>query len=1097
MPVNALRIVSMVVEFLLVPACFEALIAYCCCPVWLFEGIMPIAPPAAFKPAPVQLTNSSSIKSKAAMEAAGYISGFNYNLFLSAPPIRSALINRGYFIRVHCLWEQIKAYCRLHSDFQVVSLGCGWDTCWMRIQEVGNCSLWIDADFEALLQTKRRVFEEASVEMPAFYQMLSMDLTDLNTVQRQLEGISKEKPTLFLAECSLTYLPVEQSDALLAFLSGAFGKATLLIYEQVLGEAGFDAFSKTMCEHFDSISTPIHSLHAYPRLQDQLSSRFAKAGFRWKKSAFTLDSYWNEMISPGEKQRIASLEVFDEWEDWHVKLAHYFVAMLSDYPESKGERTVEEELKIDAFHSPFNATFTPIPTGPKVWGHAAALLANGTFLSFGGFHHRRLEGMRKFTLSHLADEHSLDAKVKGPGGRLFCGGGLLPWRDDVLLMFGGRKSPTQPLGELWKYSICSGGWQLVETEGAPCRFRHCSWIWRDKLYVFGGIGLKKEQEENAENVQNTRKNKSCSNENISIAIEKSPPSSQSTCTFGDLWVLDLLLGKGKWKKIPLSFPTSLLQRHSASSSLVSFQGKPHALISGGLSPDEQALNDILLIPLIDGCFVPEGNNLSTIPTRISGIPNLQARYSHSCTVLEGGLLALIGGVLGGIGLSKRHFIQLVDLNDFSRTAQSVVVQVEGCFPTGINSQLVVDRGEGKCGKIYLLGGGLNCFSMGSFYDSSYEILISRADQKEANSREYENQNENESENQNENESENEAVGAISSDLAHGSHVSSTTGTTTTFQSKPCFTLKPSAPLKDPSWRVTVHEGPLTSERWNQLYEKREPVLFRGVPFMKQDWNLDFLFKAVLPETLISIHNAFTPILDFTTRNFDFKILPFSELLANLYDPQYTKDHFFYLRSIGQNPRKEQADIEQSFPGLSESIEFPWAAIPQMRDSYFSSILRVTSPRVELWTHYDVMDNILFQIKGSKTITLWHPSDYPYLSLEGSSSRVTDIENAKCPDFFHSVPTRFELKEGEFLFIPSLVFHHTRCSEVPSWAVNSFWRHLPVEAYGKKDLYGNKDLQAAANALQEQGKALEQLKSLPEWYRDFYHHKLQQQLDQTI
>ena len=627
------------------------------------------------------------------MEAAGYVSGFNYSLFLAqgaASPSRSALINRGYFIRVHCLLEQIKAFSRLHADFQVISLGCGWDTTWMKMQRNPNCSLWIDTDFEALLKVKAQVFDQSSVVLPAFYRMLAVDLTDLGALAKQLDFVCKEKPTLFLAECSLTYLPVEKSDDLLAFLSGSFKKATLLIYEQIHGEspsvAGEDPFAKTMCEHFTSLSTPIHSLHAYPTLADQLTGRFAKAGFTRPLTAFTLEHYWNNVIALAEKERINSLEVFDEWEDWHVKLAHYFVALVSNY--SGDDALSLEECKLNFSEdddsgrhsdSTFRVQLIPIENAPKAWGHAAAVCASGKIVSLGGFHHRRVEGMQVFGLSTLQGGNSanltaeLDCPVPNsncPQGRMFTGA-LVHWRDDSLLLFGGRKSPSLPLGELWKLSIPENTWELMHTDG-PSRFRHCTWVYRDKLYVFGGIGTSEREN-----------------------------SSGKCTTLGDLWVLDLIFGDGKrWTKIPLSFPTSHLQRHSASSCLVEFQGKPHALISGGLSANEQALDDILLIPLIDGSFVPRGD-FSIVPIRISGIPNLRARYSHSCTMLEGGLLALIGGVIGGVGLSKEHFIQLVNVNDFSQGAQSVALEAECCV-TGVNSQLCVDYCGGR---MFLVGSG--------------------------------------------------------------------------------------------------------------------------------------------------------------------------------------------------------------------------------------------------------------------------------------------------------------------------------------------------------------------------------------------------------
>ena len=40
---------------------------------------------------------------------------------------------------------------------------------------------------------------------------------------------------------------------------------------------------------------------------------------------------------------------------------------------------------------------------------------------------------------------------------------------------------------------------------------------------------------------------------------------------------------------------------------------------------------------------------------------------------------------------------------------------------------------------------------------------------------------------------------------------------------------------------------------------------------------------------------------------------------------------------------------------------------------FSSALRVSSAGVQLWTHYDVMDNVLCNVVGRKRILLWPPA----------------------------------------------------------------------------------------------------------------------------
>jgi len=65
-----------------------------------------------------------------------------------------------------------------------------------------------------------------------------------------------------------------------------------------------------------------------------------------------------------------------------------------------------------------------------------------------------------------------------------------------------------------------------------------------------------------------------------------------------------------------------------------------------------------------------------------------------------------------------------------------------------------------------------------------------------------------------------------------------------------------------------------------------------------------------------------------------------------------KEEKYYLRSIGEDSRADVADIRRDFPELSDDITFP-ALFDAER--FFSSVLRISSRGVQLWTHYDVCE----------------------------------------------------------------------------------------------------------------------------------------------
>lgn len=193
---------------------------------------------------------------------------------------------------------------------------------------------------------------------------------------------------------------------------------------------------------------------------------------------------------------------------------------------------------------------------------------------------------------------------------------------------------------------------------------------------------------------------------------------------------------------------------------------------------------------------------------------------------------------------------------------------------------------------------------------------------------------------------------------------------------------------------------------------------------------------------------------------------------------------YYLRSLGDDPRKDIADLHAQFPELVDDVKLPFFF---EQHQYFSSVFRISSAGVTLWTHYDVMDNLLVQVTGRKTVVLFSPREATNMYMVGDKSAVMDID---CPDletyplFARVRHHRCTLEQGDVLFIPAMWFHNVT-SEQFGVAVNIFWRHLDACYYDAKDTYGNKDPPQAQRAAQLIDKALAALDELPEEYRDFY------------
>ncbi|CAE1259505.1 TYW5 [Acanthosepion pharaonis] len=276
----------------------------------------------------------------------------------------------------------------------------------------------------------------------------------------------------------------------------------------------------------------------------------------------------------------------------------------------------------------------------------------------------------------------------------------------------------------------------------------------------------------------------------------------------------------------------------------------------------------------------------------------------------------------------------------------------------------------------------------------------------------------------------------------------------------------------------------------ELYPKRRPVVLRGFDIgdCVEKWTTEYLI-ANAGNKQVNVHVSSTHQMDFINKNFLYRTLPFGELVKRA-SKEINEDYFispdekYYLRSLGDDPRKSVADVRQQFPHLMKDLNIP-PLFPA--ENFFSSVFRIASKSCQLWTHYDVMDNILMQIRGHKKVVLFSPQDAHFLYLKGDKSEVLDIDDVNTQNFpLFTNATRYEclLEPGDIIFIPALWFHNV-ISEEFGVAVNVFWKHLDSSLYCQKDPYGNKDPVAVISAFQIVDRAVKALECLPKEYQDFY------------
>ncbi|XP_077509433.1 tRNA wybutosine-synthesizing protein 5-like [Amblyomma americanum] len=288
----------------------------------------------------------------------------------------------------------------------------------------------------------------------------------------------------------------------------------------------------------------------------------------------------------------------------------------------------------------------------------------------------------------------------------------------------------------------------------------------------------------------------------------------------------------------------------------------------------------------------------------------------------------------------------------------------------------------------------------------------------------------------------------------------------------------------------------------EIYPVRQPAILRGVPVGRCTslWDRDYLCTRGGTRS-VKVHVSQERHMDFLSKNFVYRTLPFCELVQRASCSKQTdyfisETEFYYLRTLGADSRKEPANIVTQFPELAEDVVLP-KLFPE--EAFFSSVLRIASPQLCLWTHYDVMDNFLIQVRGKKKAVLFHPNDFDHLYIRGDKSLVLDVEHPdleKFPKFQRATKYEAVLNAGDVLFIPALWFHNMTALDF-GIAVNVFWRHLDASLYDGNDPYGNKDPIPAGKALASVTKAVKELRLLPSDYQQFYALKMISQIKEAF
>ena len=424
---------------------------------------------------------------------------------------------------------------------------------------------------------------------------------------------------------------------------------------------------------------------------------------------------------------------------------------------------------------------------------------------------------------------------------------------------------------------------------------------------------------------------------------------------------------------------------------------------------------------------------------LGGRTCLYSRFGAQVTTLHFGKTVLIGGILGRGMLTRRT--EVVDLDN------DTDFRIEGPRP--------LMTGHSVFGSL-ILGGGATCFSFGTYWSSSTILRPPPEKEEPPWWRAVAKQ---------EIQIHSQRAGIavpVTHDRSDGQLPS---------------------PVAIP--RVAIADGP-AFERTSAA--ARPCIISKAdIGHCTSRWTNKYLQHAVGADRKVVVHASSEATMDFQTKNFRYETQSFGSFVDAV-----ERGERLYLRALSKDaPSEQPADLTKDFPGLAADFELP-SALAHATENAHSSPLRISGP-VNVFLHYDVMANVLCQVRGKKRLLLYPPSDVSHLGLApGASTSSVDCFNtdiASNPDLQHTHPHEALLEPGEILFIPPLWLHAASPTEGMSVAVNVFFRNLQSGYAAGRDVYGNRDVAAYEKGRKDVAKIAKTFDELPEDMRRFYLERL--------
>ncbi|PVI03159.1 LCM-domain-containing protein, partial [Periconia macrospinosa] len=1008
-------------------------------------------------------TNDSSITSKRCVSKLYYPDEPDfYEPFVPKYVRRNPLINRGYWLRMHAVEQAVLQFLKQNTAKSkiIVNLGCGYDPLpfqfWHRHDLLCKDAVFVDVDYPQLIGKKRDrmllhdVLRNALLrtnlrpsEFPVFvrsdqYMALGCDLRNLNHLETLLKAEIDlaNSSILFVAEVSLTYMPVTDSDSLLAWAS-TLEDARFCLLEQYLPQGPDHPFAQTMLRHFDKLQTPIHAVKLYPTLPQQ-SSRFGDAGWPTVEIARSLWDLWSDdsFTPPAVRRMLDVVEPFDEWEEFALFAGHYFMVVASNTDCKTPMKTVQIDQSNNSMEGIDGTKGRPMKTSLAIAQYATApsqmslrrfgaafTVGNEAVVCHGG------QGLpsRLGSMDTLVRENPASMSMIQPCNSTMPPARMChtvtPFNGHAALLVGGRASPACALADTWLFEL--GAWKQVD-DLSPARFRHSA--------VKVNICLN-------------------GTDTVGVLVFGGKTSNGTVLDEWKLWT-----PVSGWTIVSADSKERPSARYGSAMSIFGL-AQDSGFLLGGLDPSGVVLEDIwewrIAAPSMQLEFKDRTNDV------LRATHDLPYSRLGASLIPFGDILLLIGGVskhkIGGF-----HEDFVVVAPDAKEGKISVyqpdIALPASAWPLLVGASAVAVSAD----ELVVVGGGAVCFSMGSFWNQGYLTITA-------------------------NPAEGQQPWVIPTKLPY------TRNTTTKAEGpvppdnvKSKHTRKASK-VAGPKPRAIPRVQLNSPEDFIALLHTSKPAIIEGqeIGSCQTLWTLPYLKDKVGVDREIIIHECETDRMTFKDKNFQYTKKPFGEFIDGVAAGSKT-----YLRAISSTQaNKLPTKLEEDFPTIAPDFHLG-PAFAYVQENLHSSPLRISGP-VALWLHYDVLANILVQITGSKTLLLYPPSDVAHLSYPpgGSSSNIDVHSPSSSAALRNTHPHSAFLRPGDILFIPPMWSHTAKPDTSFSVAVNVFFRNLEQGYAAGKDVYGNRDLQAYENGRRDVDKIMRAFKGLPRDMAKFYIERL--------